>query len=122
VAQRGADLLAAAEADTGLAVGRLRIDGGMSANGVVLQAVADATGRPVEASAVTEATTLGAAFLAGMATGVWADETACAALLRPRVVVEPAATEADRAAARERWRGAVDACRAWVPELSAIQF
>lgn len=122
VAQRGADLLEAAEADTGLRAGRLRVDGGMSANGVVLQALADATGRPVEASRVTEATTLGAAFLAGMATGVWRDEAACGALLQPRVVVEPAGDEARRAADRERWRAAVDACREWVPELSAIQF
>jgi glycerol kinase len=122
VAHRGADLLEAAEADTGLAVERLRVDGGMSANGVVLQALADATGRPVEASAVTEATTLGAAFLAGMATGVWTDEGACAALLQPRVVVEPAASAGDRVAARARWCAAVDACREWVPELSAIQF
>ena len=122
VAQRGADLLEAAEADTGLIVERLRLDGGMSANGVVLQALADATARPVEASAVTEATTLGAAFLAGMATGVWAGEEDCAALLQPRVVVEPAGTDAGRAEARERWRAAVDACRGWVPELSAIQF
>jgi glycerol kinase len=122
VAHRSADLLEAAESDTGLAVGRLRVDGGMSANGVVLQALADATGRIIEASAVTEATTLGAAFLAGMATGVWADEEACAALLQPRVVVEPALSGPGRSAARERWRAAVDACREWVPELSAIQF
>ena len=122
VAHRGADLLEAAEADTGLIVERLRLDGGMSANGVVLRALADATARPVEASAVTEATTLGAAFLAGMATGVWAGEEDCAALLQPRVVVEPAGTDAGRAEARERWRAAVDACRGWVPELSAIQF
>lgn len=122
VAQRGADLLEAAESDTGLAVERLRVDGGMSANGVVLHALADATGRRVEASAVTEATTLGAAFLAGMATGVWRDEAACAGLLQPRVVVEPSGPEAARSAARQRWRAAVDACREWVPELSAIQF
>ncbi|MGH8989942.1 MAG: FGGY family carbohydrate kinase, partial [Acidimicrobiia bacterium] len=122
VAQRSADLLEAAEADTGLAVERLRVDGGMSANGVVLQALADATGRPVEASAITEATTLGAAFLAGMATGVWSDEAACASLLQPRVVVEPSGPESARAATRDRWRAAVDACREWVPELSAIQF
>jgi glycerol kinase len=122
VAQRGADLLEAAEADTGLVARSLRVDGGMSANRVVLQALADATGRLVAASEVTEATTLGAAFLAGMAAGVWRDEAACAALLQPRVVVEPTGTDARRAAARERWRAAVDACREWVPELSAIQF
>jgi glycerol kinase len=122
VAQRGADLLEAAEADTGLVARTLRVDGGMSANRIVLHALADATGRPVAASEVTEATTLGAAFLAGMATGVWRDEATCAALLQPRVVVEPAGSDARRAAARERWRAAVDACREWVPELSAIQF
>jgi glycerol kinase len=122
VAQRGADLLEAAEADTGLVARSLRVDGGMSANRVVLQALADATGRPVAASEVTEATTLGAAFLAGIATGVWRDEVACAALLQPRVVVDPAGSDAKRAAARARWRAAVDACREWVPELSAIQF
>lgn len=122
VAQLGADLLGAAEADAGLAVERLRVDGGMSANGVVLQALADATGRPVEVAPVTEATTLGAAFLAGMGAGVWRDEEATAALFRPRRVVGPRASEAERAAARIRWEAAVERCAGWVPELSAIDF
>jgi glycerol kinase len=122
VAQRGADLLEAAEADTGLSVERLRVDGGMSANGVVLQALADATGRAVEAAPVTEATTLGAAFLAGLAAGVWADEEATAALFRPRAVVRPVLPEPERAEARKRWAAAVERCTGWVPELSAIEF
>ena len=70
VAHRGADLLEAAEADTGLTIASLRVDGGMSANPTFVGALADAVGRPVEVSPVTEATTLGAAYLAGMALGV----------------------------------------------------
>ncbi|MGH8998176.1 MAG: FGGY family carbohydrate kinase, partial [Acidimicrobiia bacterium] len=122
VAHRGADLLAAAEADSGCHVERLRVDGGMSANGVVLAALADFTGRPVDACAVTEATTLGAAFLAGMGVGTWPDEAATAALARPRLTVEPSMPEPARCAARERFAAAADACCGWVPELSAIDF
>ena len=48
----------------------LRVDGGMSANATFLQALGDATGRPVEPAAVCEATTLGAAFLAGTTVGI----------------------------------------------------
>ncbi|HET6793767.1 MAG TPA: FGGY family carbohydrate kinase, partial [Acidimicrobiales bacterium] len=69
VAHRGADLLEAAEADSGLSISTLRVDGGMTANNPVLQALADAVARPVEVSPVLEATTLGAAFMAGLATG-----------------------------------------------------
>ena len=69
VAHRGADLLEAAEADTAMTIATLRVDGGMSANPTFVDALADAVGRPVEISPVTEATTLGAAYLAGMALG-----------------------------------------------------
>ena len=72
VAQRGTDLVEAAEADTGVAIPRLRVDGGMSANATFVQALADASQRPVEVSPITDATTLGAGFLAGLAVGTWA--------------------------------------------------
>ena len=117
VAQRGADLVEAAEADTGLALDRLRIDGGMSANPTFVQAVADATGRPVEVSPEREATTLGAGFLAGLAIGTWSDWDEIAATWRPSSVVEPA-----RGLDRERWREAVERAARWEPDLSAIQF
>ena len=61
----------------------------MSANTVFVQALADATGRPVEVSPVLEATTLGAAFLAGLATGTWADEDEVAATWSPGAIVDP---------------------------------
>jgi glycerol kinase len=117
VAHRGADLLDAAEADGATTIPVLRVDGGMSANGVFVQALADACGRPVEVSPVTEATTLGAAFLAGMAVGTWADEEEVAATWSPRVRVEPA-----RATDRARWREACQRARGWIPELSALKF
>jgi len=117
VAHRGADLLDAAEADGATTIGVLRLDGGMSANGVFVQALADACQRPVEVSPVLEATTLGAAFLAGMAVGIWADEDEVAATWSPRATVEPVG-RTDRA----RWREACDRARGWVPELSALDF
>lgn len=117
VAQRGADLVEAVEADGGVSLASLRVDGGMSANRVFVQALADATARPVEVAPVKEATTLGAAFLAGLATGTWAGEDEIAATWKPGAVVEPV-----RRPQRERWREACERARGWVPELSAIDF
>ncbi|MGH9106000.1 MAG: FGGY family carbohydrate kinase [Acidimicrobiales bacterium] len=117
VAQRGADLLEAAEADSGYAVDRLRVDGGMTANPVFVQELADACQRPVEISAQLEATSLGGGFLAGLAAGVWSTEDEVAALVKPRAVVGPAGV--DR---RERWKDAVSRSERWIPELSALKF
>src|SRR5262249_2131952 len=117
VAQRGADLVEAAEADTGLTLERLRIDGGMSGNPTFVQAVADAAQRPVEVSPEREATTLGAGFLAGLAGGTWPGWDELAAPWGPRDVVEPA-----RSLDRDRWREAVERAAGWEPDLSAISF
>jgi glycerol kinase len=117
VAHRGADLLEAAETDGGRAIEALRVDGGMSANPTFVQVLADAIQRPVEVSPVTEATTLGAAYLAGLAVGTWGGWDDIAALWRPSRVVEPAAP-LDRA----RWAEAVNRAQAWIPELSALDF
>ena len=117
VAHRGADLVEVAEADGGCEIERLRIDGGMSDNPTFVQALADATGRPIEVSPVREATTLGAAYLAGLAAGVWDDTEELAALWSPREVVEPA-----RALDREQWQEAVRRAERWVPDLSSLDF
>ncbi|HAM02621.1 MAG TPA: glycerol kinase [Acidimicrobiaceae bacterium] len=122
VAHRGADLLEAAETDTGLSVPSVRVDGGMSANTVFVQALADACGRPVEVSPVTEATTLGAAYLAGLALGAYADEDEIAAAWRPARVVEPKLSERVRRERRERWLDARERSLRTVPELSALDF
>jgi glycerol kinase len=117
VAQRGADLVDAAEADTGLSIPGLRIDGGMSDNPTFVQALADATQRPVEVSPVREATTQGAAFLAGLAIGTWSGWDDIAATWVPRATVEPGSP-----LDRERWATAVDRAAGWHPELSGISF
>ncbi len=122
VAHRGADLLESAEADTAMTIETLRVDGGMSANPTFVAALADAVGRPVEISPVTEATTLGAAYLAGISLGVWADEDDVASAWRPSAVIEPQSTEVKRSSARSRWLAARQRAVATVPELSALEF
>ncbi|MCD9622419.1 FGGY family carbohydrate kinase [Rhabdothermincola salaria] len=117
VAHRGADLVEAAAADAGQDIDALRVDGGMSDNPTFVQALADATGRRVEVSPVTEATTLGAAYLAGLAIGTWGGWDDVAATWSPRVVVDPA-SEPDR----DRWQRAVARAREWYPELSGLDF
>lgn len=118
VAHSGADLLESAELDGGLRVERLRVDGGMSANEVFVQALADACDRPVEISRELEATTLGAGLLAGLATGAWADFDDIASTWKPRAVVEPSG----RPANRDRWRTATEKAARWYPELSELGF
>ena len=122
VAHRGVDLVEAAESDTGLHFDSLRIDGGMAANATFVQELADALGRPVEVAPVVEATSLGAAYLAGMALGMWAGEDDVAAAWRPGQVVEPRLDDAARAARRDRWLQARRRAEQTVPELSALDF
>jgi glycerol kinase len=71
----------------------------------------------VEVSPEKEATTLGAAFLAGLAVGTWGGWDDIAATWEPRAVVEPGAP-----LDRERWAKAVERAAGWFPELSAISF
>ncbi|MCU1344591.1 MAG: glycerol kinase, partial [Acidimicrobiia bacterium] len=117
IAHRGADLVEAAEADSGVTFESLRVDGGMSANATFVQAVANATGRPVEVSPVLEATTAGAAYLAGLAVGTWSGLDEIGSVWKPKAVVEPT-NQLDR----DRWRAAVQRAERWEPELSALDF
>lgn len=117
IAHAGADLLEAVESDAGLCVERLRVDGGMSANRTFLQLLADATGREIAPSAVLEATALGAAFLAGVAVGVWSDLAEAAATVRPRAIVAPR-----RKLDRSRWREVRAKAEGAIPMLSALSF
>jgi len=117
VAHRGVDLVEAAEADAGITIPRLRIDGGMTANPTLVQLLADAAQRVVEVAPVREATALGAAFLAGRTIGTWRTDDDLAATWAPRDRVEPG-----RPLDRDRWRDACRRAEDWVPELSAVDF
>jgi len=117
VAHRGADLVEAAEADSSHTIATVRVDGGMTANTVFVQALADATQRPIEVSPVREATALGAAFAAGAEIGWWATDDDIAATWSPGARVEPG-----RPLDRDRWRDAVARAEKWIPDLSAVSF
>ena len=122
IAHRGADLLEAAETDSGYPIESLRVDGGMSANAVFVSALADATGRPIEISPVLEATTLGAGLLAGIAVGTFRSPDELAETFKPRSTVEPATSTSARSTARERWLAARAKAEGTIPEFSGISF
>lgn len=122
VAHRGADLLEAASADhRALDVDEIRVDGGMSRNPTFVQALADTTGRPVSVSPVTEATTLGAAYLAGLAVGTWIGLDDIERAWRPTATIDPRSTF-DRPVERARWAEAVTRVAGWIPDLSSLDF
>lgn len=122
IAQRSLDLVEAAESDAGVSLTTIRVDGGMTANGLFVGMVADALNRPIEVSPVLEATTLGAGYLAGMAQGLWADEDEVAAAFKPRATVNPGLDDGARAAARERFLEAKRRSEKTIPELSGVEF
>jgi glycerol kinase len=117
IAHRGADLVESAETDSGIAIPALRVDGGMTDNNTFVQALADAAQRPVEISPMREATSRGAALMAGLAVGHHAAVDDLALTWQPRVRIEP-----QRVLDRDRWREAVNRTRGWIPELSGIDF
>ena len=119
VAHRGVDLVEAAEADSGLHIDALHIDGGMSRNRVFVQALADAAQRVVHVAPVTEATTLGAAFLAGTSAGVWGSLNEACAGLKPSWSCEPTS---NGGVSRDAWGEAIGRARGWIPDLSALDF
>ncbi len=88
----------------------LRVDGGASANDLLMQLQADQIQRPVERPVVAETTALGAAFLAGLATGVWSSRAELAATwqLDRRFTPEPRDDDA-----HARWRSAVEQTKGW---------
>ncbi len=121
IAHRGADLLDAAIADTGVDVDTVRIDGGMSANPTFVQALADATGRPIEVSPHAESTTTGAAFVAGLGVGIFGSMDDLDRLWQPARVVEPS-PDVEHAKLRARWQEGVARAVGWIPESSVLRF
>jgi glycerol kinase len=110
------DVLAAMDADVGggPALTSLRVDGGAASNDALLQLQADLLGVPVERPEVHETTALGAAYLAGLATGFWQDLADVAANWQLERRFEPrASASAERDQLVGRWQRAVQRARAW---------
>ncbi|NBO68309.1 MAG: glycerol kinase, partial [Actinobacteria bacterium] len=117
IAQRGADMVDSVVEATKLEVGSIRIDGGMSRNPTFVQALADATRRTIEVSPVTEATTLGAAFLAGVGVSFWSSLDEATSTWKPAQIVTP-----NRQLDRAQWHEAILRARNWIPALSSLDF
>ncbi|HZY87162.1 MAG TPA: glycerol kinase GlpK [Gemmataceae bacterium] len=109
VAFQVADLVEAAAADSGAPLRSLRVDGGMARNAWFLQCQADVLGLPVLQSPHSEATALGAAYLAGLQAGVWPDLEALRRLAADTRAFTPRLAEEDRRRRLAQWRRAVQA-------------
>jgi glycerol kinase len=108
------DVLESMSLDAAGEIGALRVDGGAAVNDALLQFQADILRVPVERPKVTETTALGAAFLAGLATGFWSSTGEVAATWRLDRRFEPAMDQADRDRLVQRWRHAVERSKGWV--------
>ena len=101
------DLLDAVAHDFPGGVRRLRVDGGAARNNWLMQFQADLLGIPVERVAQSESTALGAAFLAGLTTGVWSSQVQLARLVAIECTFRPAITIPTRLTILTRWQSAI---------------
>ncbi|MGC4053537.1 MAG: FGGY-family carbohydrate kinase [Paludibaculum sp.] len=113
IAFQVADLVSAMEADSGIKLEELRVDGGASKNNLLLQFQADLLGVPVIRPQVTETTALGAAYLAGLATGVFGSRTTISDQWKEDRRFVPSMGKDQSAELRAKWTRAVARARHW---------
>jgi glycerol kinase len=113
IAFQSAELLHSMQAHAGAPIDALRVDGGATANALLMQIQADLLGVPVLVSRIQETTALGAAYLAGLHVGVWRSQDDIAARWQPGQVFEPTWSADEVAARMARWREAVARTRGW---------
>lgn len=113
IALQTVDLVDAMQRDGAAALLELRVDGGASRNDLLMQTQADLLGVPVVRPRQTETTALGAAFLAGLAVGLWQGPDELAALWRAERGFEPTGSADWRASRVAEWHRAVDRARSW---------
>jgi glycerol kinase len=113
IAFQVADVLEAVNSESKNPLTALRVDGGAAVNNLLMQFQADVLGVPVVRPRVTETTALGAAYLAGLATGLWASPQALRTKLEGDVRFEPKMSATERAERRAQWKKAVERAKAW---------
>ncbi|MHB8379544.1 MAG: FGGY family carbohydrate kinase [Acidimicrobiales bacterium] len=121
VAQRGADLVDAAEEEIGTRLSVIRVDGGMSVNRFFVQRLADFSGHAVAVSSEREATTRGVGLMALVAAGHLSFDDV-EALWSPSYVATPSLSDDERTSTRDAWRAVVQRARRTIPELSTVTF
>lgn len=111
IAYQTRDLVSAMEADCGEALQELRVDGGAAANDFLMQFQADILGRPIARPADVETTALGAAYLAGLATGYFKSVRELQGFWRAQRVFEPKMSADRREGLYTGWKQAIAQCR-----------
>jgi glycerol kinase len=104
------------QADSGLPLAELRVDGGASANGLLMQIQADVLGIDVVRPKNAEATVLGAAYLAGLAVGYWPDKEAIARQWQVDRVFKPKMDANARKEVRAIWHKALGRAQGWTQD------
>ena len=113
IAFQVADVLEVMRKDSRIAVNELRVDGGASANNLLLQFQADLLRVPVVRPKVVETTALGAAYLAGLAVGFWKDRSEVQRAWQLDRAFEPQQSPDEAAHRRSRWAEALKRAREW---------
>ncbi len=108
------DVLKAMEADSGIGVTELRVDGGAAANNLLLQIQAESLGSPVIRPKQLETTALGAAYLAGLAVGYWENATVLQSQWAKDRVFEPEIDPDKMAKSIRKWKKALEKAKEWV--------
>ncbi len=114
IAFQSADVLAAMEKDAAITLRELRVDGGATANNLLMQFQADLLGVPVVRPKVLETTALGAGYLAGLAVGYWQGASDVAANWQVDRVFEPTMSRDHAGALRQGWNKAVARAKEWI--------
>jgi len=113
IAFQVADLMDTMETDTGRPISRLRVDGGASVSDFMMQFQSDLLGIPVDRPDMVETTAQGAAWLAGLAAGVWSDAASLEKNRRSQRIFTPSVTEEKTALLRSKWKRAVARSKDW---------
>ncbi len=113
IAYQTRDVIEAMVTQANLKVPLLRVDGGGTANAFLMQFQADILGIPIQVAAVPETTALGAAYLAGLATGLWKDTAEIARQWRADRTYEPKMSADERESLYAGWKRAVERSRGW---------
>jgi glycerol kinase len=116
IALQATDVLEAMQADSGLPLAQLRVDGGAAANNMLMQIQSDVLGIEVVRPKNAEATVLGAAYLAGLAVGYWPDTETIARQWQVDRIFKPEMTDDDRRKVRNTWRRALERAGEWTRE------
>jgi glycerol kinase len=120
IALQATDVLEAMQADSGLPLAQLRVDGGAAANNLLMQIQSDVLDIEVVRPKNAESTVLGAAYLAGLAVGYWPDKETIARQWQIDRVFKPAMEASARTAVRDRWKRALGRAENWARDEETV--